>query len=536
MVGVVVFLCIPHITSAATLSVVSSANSVVEGNLFTIRVVVNTQEKFINNAEAVINYPPELVEAVSIHSNQSIFSLWAENPSFSNASGVISFNGGVVNPGFNGGGGEIFSATFRAKKAGTASFIISGAAVRENDGLGTDILSGRKSVTLEIVPVVVPEVPEKEEPSTPVDEPAVEDVPQPTLLGAAVISSPTHPNQNIWYVSKNVILNWKVPADASALQTLLSRDPNAVPTTPTSLGTTSRTITDVADGVWYFNIRYQKNNVWSKIVSYKLQIDSVAPTDLSIESHTDENGYSTLSVQATDLISGIDYYEILQNGAVLLKIENESLGDMITLPLLSTGEQVFKIRVYDIAKNVTEKEVIFSVVPVVSPRITYIQDTVLLGDRIYARGSTPYQNASVVITVKSPDGKIETYSVNTDTEGNFAFSSEPASSAGIHELWSHIMGEQGETGPVSEHFQILVETHGPTFGQKMVGAFLNVKSLALVSALLFLIACFGWYKYFALQKLVHVYLEKERKRINEASVRAIQNKKRIVSRPSSSKK
>lgn len=148
----------------ATMSLRSSLASVTEGSTFVVSAFVNTQGETINNAEAHINYPKDLLEVVSLNSNSSIFTLWAEGPSFSNSSGMINFNGGIANPGYTGSGGTVLSATFRAKKAGSASVFLSGTAIRANDGLGTDIFSGQGNITVEIVakPVV----------QTPVEKPS----------------------------------------------------------------------------------------------------------------------------------------------------------------------------------------------------------------------------------------------------------------------------------------------------------------------------------------------------------------------------
>lgn len=67
-----------------------------------------------------------------------------------NAAGTISFNGGVPNPGFT-GSGQVMTAVFKAKKVGTARFSLSGTAIRENDGLGTNIISGQSGSSILII-------------------------------------------------------------------------------------------------------------------------------------------------------------------------------------------------------------------------------------------------------------------------------------------------------------------------------------------------------------------------------------------------
>ncbi len=141
---------LPQQTIAATLSLSPASSNLSVGNIVSMRVLVDTQGKWINNAEAIIQFPTDLLEVISVTKNPSIFSLWVEEPSFSNFTGKITFNGGIANPGFNGASGSIASITFKAKKSGNASIIFAESALRENDGLGTDILTSRNVGLIQI--------------------------------------------------------------------------------------------------------------------------------------------------------------------------------------------------------------------------------------------------------------------------------------------------------------------------------------------------------------------------------------------------
>jgi hypothetical protein len=155
----------PKLTYAASLSLSPSSTSVTAGNTVSVSIKVNTSGKYINNAEAVLQFPTDLLEVTSISKNSSIFSLWVGEPSFSNSSGTISFNGGIANPGFSGSSGSVASVTFKAKKTGSASISFTESAVRENDGLGTNILTSKTGSVIEI----------KAPQPTPAPEPVVEE-------------------------------------------------------------------------------------------------------------------------------------------------------------------------------------------------------------------------------------------------------------------------------------------------------------------------------------------------------------------------
>ena len=139
-----------NVVNAATLNFSPSSGNFTVGNIFTVNILVNTQGVSVNNAEAVFNFPKDFLEIVSISRSGSIFSLWVEEPVFSNSSGTLSFNGGVPTPGFTGSSGKALSVVFRVKKVGSASVIFSSASIRANDGLGTDVLTSKNQANFNL--------------------------------------------------------------------------------------------------------------------------------------------------------------------------------------------------------------------------------------------------------------------------------------------------------------------------------------------------------------------------------------------------
>lgn len=144
------FLCSFSQVQAASLTVSPSILQTTVGNNFSIHIAVGTNGKSINNSDGTIQFPADLLQVVSLSKNSSIFTMWVEEPKFSNIDGTITWNGGVPNPGYIGESGEVLTVTFRAKEAGTAAINFSSAAIRQNDGLGTDILSSKNVGTIEV--------------------------------------------------------------------------------------------------------------------------------------------------------------------------------------------------------------------------------------------------------------------------------------------------------------------------------------------------------------------------------------------------
>lgn len=111
------------------------------GQKFNVEIFASSENRAINAAEAMIVYPIDYLEIVSISKQNSIFIFWPEEPNFSNKDGVISFAGGLPSPGYTGKNGKILKIIFRAKKTGIAEIKFKGGMVLADDGVGTNLLS-----------------------------------------------------------------------------------------------------------------------------------------------------------------------------------------------------------------------------------------------------------------------------------------------------------------------------------------------------------------------------------------------------------
>lgn len=128
----------------ATLFVSPASGTYRVGELFSVLVNVNTGGQPINAASGVVNFDNTRLDVASIGYSQSIFTLWTEEPKFSNAGGTIRFSGGLPFPGYDGANGAILRVTLRPKAAGQAPVVLSSGSVLANDGKGTNILSNFK--------------------------------------------------------------------------------------------------------------------------------------------------------------------------------------------------------------------------------------------------------------------------------------------------------------------------------------------------------------------------------------------------------
>src|SRR3989344_7867804 len=116
-----IFLClfVPlSATAQGILSLSPSTGSYRVGESFSVIVNLNTGGESVNASTGQINFDNSKLQVVSLGYSQSIFSLWTDNPSFSNPAGTINFSGGVPSPGFTGASGSILRITFKGKASG----------------------------------------------------------------------------------------------------------------------------------------------------------------------------------------------------------------------------------------------------------------------------------------------------------------------------------------------------------------------------------------------------------------------------------
>ena len=338
------------IVDAATLYFSPSSGNFTEGNIFTVTLLANSEGQPINNAEAVISYPTDLLELTSLSKFGSIFSLWVLEPNFSNATGKISFNGGLQNPGFNGGSGKILTMVFKAKKPGQASLVSTEAAVRANDGYGTDVLKSNPQALFTIIA--------EETPAPPATEKPVIGLPK-----APKISSDTHSDPEEWYAESDATFTWSIGDEITAVRLSVNESPTGVPTVLYDPPITSKTVNDLDDGVWYFHVQLQNDTGWGEVAHFKFQIDTEQPDQLDIELVSDDiliERKVDFTIEANDKLSGIDYYEIRVDDGEYETWVDDGEG-IYTAPPVSPGKHTLTVKAFDKAGNFITDSIEFTV-------------------------------------------------------------------------------------------------------------------------------------------------------------------------------
>ena len=502
------FYFFPQTVSAATLYLRPSATNVKVGATFTVKALVNTQGKVINNAEAAIVFPSDLVEVVSVNSNSSVFSLWVERPTFSNPSSVISFNGGVPNPGYNGSGGEILTATLKAKKNGTANLYFTGPSIRENDGLGTDIYSGQSGTS-----IIIGGAPTEEPPKTESTDTGIK------KLSAPSISSLVFSDQNAWYNVNSGVVSFRIPSGVTAVQTGLDNSQYGQPSVLFRSPITSRELKDVGNGIWYFHVRYQSGGQWSPVGNYRIQIDKEPPKNLTAQSFSDSEG-SKIKINAQDDFSGIDHYEVYVNNLEALTINAADSANPILLSGLAVGDNEVKILAYDKAKNKSEISLSIKSEKLPAPSITDYSEVVVVGDSLHLKGSS-IPDSKLAIIVKQSGDSPQIYQVNSDGQGNFDFTSDSVPDAGNYQVWAYITDDSGPISYESNKVTIKAETKKWSIDfSGLTGVIYQIPySSILPWLLLIFLALYGWYKFWKTRRKLAI----ANRRADEAFMMLIDN-------------
>ncbi|MDP2703929.1 MAG: hypothetical protein Q8P01_01775 [bacterium] len=477
-----------------------SSGSYAVGSTLSAAVYVSSAGQAMNAASGVISFPSDKLEVTSLSKTGSIFSLWVQEPSFSNSAGTVNFEGIALNPGFTGANGKLITVNFRVKAAGVAALNFSSGSVLANDGQGTNILSSLGNAQFSLGGAVEPGAPEATTPG----EPGTPQAPE--------ISSPTHPDPAKWYPLDTAKFAWALPADATGARLLVGRIPNAVPTVAYIPAINVKELDKLEDGIWYFSVRLRNGAGWGSISRFRFQIDIEKPTrfDLSEVRRADlTEPRAKFIFDASDKTSGIDHYEI-QIGNESPQVWRDDGSHRYETPALGSGNYTLIAKAVDKAGNSLANSAEFVVEALESPTITDYPRELASGEILSIKGKTKYPDAQVNIFLQQEKDEAKSYSVKSDKDGRFTFVAEDRLSSGIYTAWAEVVDERGARSEPSEKVTIAVER--PAFlriGSWAVGFLSVVIPLIALVLLLVYLAWHWWHKFATMRKRV-------RKEIREA--------------------
>ena len=176
----------------------------------------------------------------------------------------------------------------------------------------------------------------------------------PLPLGAPVISSPSHPNQDTWYANNLPQFTWQAGQEGIGYVFNLNQTPLADPT----LGYTYSqdklfSFSGLTDGVWFFHLKVKYDNGYGPTAHYQVKIDTSPPEffkpSIETEILADGSKQYQLYFSALDKSSGMAYYEI--------KIDNGEWQKVQSPNVLNEADKqgkVLTLRAVDNAGNAIE--------------------------------------------------------------------------------------------------------------------------------------------------------------------------------------
>jgi hypothetical protein len=425
------FLIVPFTASAASLYVSPASLTLTAGQTGTFTVYVESSSQAMNAVSTTITADPGL-SITSASKTGSIISFWATEPFVSGNS--LSLEGVVLNPGYTGSAGKIASFTVRAPSVGTYSARFLSGSVLANDGQGTDITSGTRGGTVTVTQAK-PVEPKKEEP-----EEVDGDTPD-----APKVTSKEFPTPDAWYSRTDGAFEWELPDSVTAVRTLLDQTDDSVPSILLDGRVSSRSVTDIPDGVNYLHVQFKNAAGWGDIAHVRVAVDTNPPV-LSklnaLERSDPTDPLLRVDPDAEDAESGVKGYEASVDGSAYLPLTQER-GYYLSGALLP-GEHKVLIRAVDEAGNVSPaRETTLVVEPLVSPVVTFWTESAAPGDPLMVSGTAPVPGTHVVTTLTKGSENIELGKARVESDGTFSLMVSPSLKPGTYRLSAYVEDDRG---------------------------------------------------------------------------------------------
>tara|TARA_B100000508_G_scaffold139740_1_gene138727 strand:+ start:2262 stop:3782 length:1521 start_codon:yes stop_codon:yes gene_type:complete len=419
-------------------------------------------------------------------SKGNTFSLWAVEPSYSNAAGTINFGGGSP-AGYTGSAGTVLTITWRSKGAGPARVTFSNGSVLAADGRGTNVVQSLNGGTYTIAAADVQPEPETIEYIAPANTP-----------GTPNISSETHQADG-WSQATEAKLSWSIPGDVTAVRTLLDTNSGTIPTKVYEPPINSITLSELDEGVQYFHLQFRNTEGWGRVAHYRLAVDTEAPTEFSItrsDAYDVSSPTQELRFSSSDATSPVTRYRIQHNGGEPYEFVDETGSSTLTLTELEPGQQSFVIEAFDAAGNSRVATISFTIEAFAAP--VWTEYPAEVGASVVPvffgstrPGATVYATIAPVGRGDQGDVPLE-YVLGAEEDGSFRIVPDGRLSEGVYELSAYAIDSHGSQSATSETVRFLVAQPGYiAFGQWAVSIMSVLVPLVALTLLLVLLLLYG---------------------------------------------
>lgn len=511
-----VFFSLAQAAQAASLYFSPSSGSFAPNQIFSVGIYVSSPTQALNAVDGVVSFPTSKLEVTSLSKGGSILNLWVKEPSFSNSAGSVSFEGVVLNPGFIGSVGRVITVNFRAKGQGSAPVVFTSGSVLANDGRGTNILSGFGNANY-FIGTATPQVPTPSEP----EEFEEEGLPSANLPEAPNVSSPTHPDPNKWYSLNTAKFTWPLPSGITGARLVYGRNPQSSPFVSYIPPVSSKEISNLGEGVWYFHAQLRNSKGWGKVARFRFQIDTQKPEQFDVNEVDQPDSTEPrrkFTFIASDSTSGVDHYEVQidDKGTETWKDDGSHVYET---PVLGPGSHVLKARAVDRAGNSLEQSREFAIGALEPPKIISYSREVKRGESFTVKGLT-YPQSQVVLSLKkqSENGSPLQYTVTSTDNGEFNFAIKKLK-AGTYTFWAEVINDKGARSNPSEKLTVQVKYFD--FSGISSSAMKVLTVVIPIIALIILLVIVLWYGWHRLALLRH-RMRRERGEIDLNSRKAFE--------------
>lgn len=459
--GVVYF---PHSLFAASLSVSPATGTYSVGDTFTVSALVNTENKAVNAVSGTLYYPANMLDLISISRATSIMNVWTVVPvlQIGTDENDIPFEGVILNPGYTGSSGVIFTATFQVKASGQAALYYNASAILANDGFATNLLEGQYQGVYTFLggtanpPAVIP--------------PSSEETPTQTLPKAPVISSTTNPNPELWYSNRIPMFVWDTPDDAIHVAFSIDHNPTSVPPASTNGPISSHDAAPgLSDGIWFAHARIKNALGWGPTGHFKVRVDTTPPVFTVNELSQADSPKKVLSFHAEDARSGVFGFTLSFDRGAPITIPATGADTLYTSDVLHPGSHTLDVQALDNAGNSMGASLTFVINPLTSPSLIEYPRSMYVGDLFSVAGTT-YPNAHIHFLLTRTSKKIcchadlaeplvYTAESVVDTTGHFTFTFPKTFLYGTYAFSARVTDASGRESLPTDSVLIQVNEH-----------------------------------------------------------------------------
>lgn len=371
--------------ASSTLSLSPASGSYTVDETIPVRVLVQSPEK-LAAVEATLAFDPKLIAVEIISTSQDIS--WVVTPAVDG--GVLRYSGMVKKDAPL--TLELMTLNVHALRPGKPQLTFtSGASTVAADGSGGNTLGHITQASFDIVP--------KEGFVSGVTTASTSgEVLGVTDAAALTVTAKEISDESGWYPLHNVTMSWTLPHEVKDVRIGLSRKQADTGYKSISLGTTTRLITDLEEGEWYFHIT-PDGGALKDSVHFRVAIDRTAPvfgTTTELERADKHDPNIAYSVNATDTISGVDHYEFTIDTGVPVRWSNDGTG-IYHFRSSVFGTHNLTIAAIDKAGNRSESKVKYEVLALEKPVVHVTTDKFPEASPIVAEiKGTPGARARVV--------------------------------------------------------------------------------------------------------------------------------------------